>query len=191
VTGPAFRRVLPAERPALLALNNRHDGPVNALTAEAFAALCDGAFLAAGAWGPGGALLGLLLALGPEGPAQGPNHGWMRERHPEAIYIDRVVVEPAAQGRGIGRALYGALAAAALEAGFDRLGCEVNLDPPNPESLAFHARLGFRPAGEATDPRNGKVVRYLLAPAGPLAAAAPDAHFLRSPAKRPCPAAPR
>ncbi len=187
---PLLRAVAPAEQPVLLALNNRHDGPVNALTAPAFASLCADAFLALGAWDARGTLLGLLVALGPEGPVHGPNHGWMRQHHPEAVYIDRIVVEPAAQGLGIGRALYAALAGVAREAGLTRLGCEVNLDPPNPESLAFHARLGFLPGGQATDPRNGKLVRYLLAEAAPLAGPEP-AHFLRSPAKRPCPAAPR
>ncbi|WP_159994726.1 GNAT family N-acetyltransferase [Roseomonas sp. 18066] len=190
MTGFTLRPVAPAEQPALLALNNRHDGPVNALTPEAFAGLCADAFLAIGAWDADGALLGLMVALGDAGPVHGPNHGWIRAHHPEAVYIDRIVVEPAAQGQGLGRALYGALAAAALDQGKTALGCEVNLDPPNPESLAFHARLGFAPAGEARDPRNGKLVRYLLADAAPLAALN-TAHFLRSPAKRSCPAAPR
>lgn len=36
--------------------------------------------------------------------------------------------------------------AAAL--GLGEVTCEVNLVPPNPESLAFHHRLGFRQVGE-------------------------------------------
>jgi predicted GNAT superfamily acetyltransferase len=38
--------------------------------------------------------------------------------------------------------------------------CEVNLDPPNPASDAFHASLGFHEIGSAAM-SNGKVVRYL------------------------------
>jgi len=56
------------------------------------------------------------------------------------------------------------------------LACEVNLDPANPGSMAFHVKQGFRPAGEATDPRNGKRVRYLVrdlaAVSPPISAAA-------------------
>ncbi len=74
-----------------------------------------------------------------------------------------MVVADAWQGRGLGRALYADLSAQARDAGLPLLACEVNLDPPNPGSMAFHARLGFEPAGEATDPRNGKRVQYLLA----------------------------
>ncbi|MCQ4162180.1 GNAT family N-acetyltransferase [Roseomonas sp. GC11] len=182
---PVPRRILPADQPALLALNNQHAEAVNALPPEGFAALCARAAWSGAVW-EGGRPLGFLLALGPEGPATGPNHAWMQAHHPEAAYIDRVVVEAAAQGRGLGRALYAALAAWAAGAGFTRLGCEVNLDPPNPGSMAFHARLGFETAGEATDPRNGKRLRYLVTGTRrPLIA-----HFLRSPDEAPLSGAP-
>jgi predicted GNAT superfamily acetyltransferase len=39
--------------------------------------------------------------------------------------------------------------------------CEVNSDPPNPLSDAFHAALGFREVGRAFLPDRGKSVRYL------------------------------
>lgn len=167
-----LRPVGPADHPALLALNNRHAEAVNALDAGAFASRCAGALLALSAWEQGHPL-GFLLAFGPDTPVHGPNHAWMRTHHPEAAYIDRIVVDEAAQGRGLGRGLYAALAALP---GLAALGCEVNTDPPNPASMAFHLRLGFRPAGQATDPRNGKRVEYLLCPA---------ARFLRSPDESP------
>ncbi|MDJ0391220.1 GNAT family N-acetyltransferase [Roseomonas sp. E05] len=169
------RAILPAELPALLALNNRHTPAVNALALPELAALVEGALLALAAW-EGGAARALLLAFGPEGPARGPNHAWIRAHAPEAAYVDRLVVDGPAQGRGLGRALYAALAARAAAAGLAGLGCEVNLAPPNPESLAFHSRLGFRRLGEATDPRNGKRVAYLACSA---------AQFLRSAATPP------
>lgn len=174
----ALRPVQPAELPALLRLNNRFAEAVNALAAPDFAALVEGALLAIAAWDMAEPARprGFLIALGPEGPERGPNHGWMRAHHPGAAYVDRVVVDSTAQGQGLGRALYAALAARALEAGLPLLGCEVNLQPPNPASLRFHERLGFQAVGEATDPRNGKHVRYLTAPAAP---------FFRSTAKPP------
>jgi len=144
------------------ALNNLFAAEVNALSAEAFAAsraMCwharcidDRAF---------------LLALDHAVPTQGPNHGWFRDHLPAFAYIDRLVVSAAAQGRGLGRALYDDLFAHARARGLPLVACEVNLRPPNPGSLAFHARLGFTPFGEATDPRNGKRVRYLTRPLSP------------------------
>lgn len=145
--------------PALLALNNAHAAEVNALTADAFAALVD---VAAQARVVDGAL-GFLIALNERTPAQGPNHAWFLARQPAFLYIDRIVIAPAARGRGLARRLYEDLAATA---GDRPLCCEVNLVPPNPGSLAFHERLGFSECGEADDPRNGKRVRYLIRRAG-------------------------
>jgi predicted GNAT superfamily acetyltransferase len=49
----------------------------------------------------------------------------------------------------------------ATHAGHDRLVCEVNVDPPNPASDAFHGRLGFIEVGRQTIEARGKTVRYL------------------------------
>jgi predicted GNAT superfamily acetyltransferase len=66
-----------------------------------------------------------------------------------------------ARGRGYARRLYDDLFDRAGEAGHAIVGCEVNSDPPNPASDAFHAALGFAEVGRAKIP-NGKTVRYLL-----------------------------
>ena len=42
--------------------------------------------------------------------------------------------------------------------------CEVNCDPPNPVSDAFHAALGFREIGRARIVERSKTVRYLILP---------------------------
>jgi len=62
----------------------------------------------------------------------------------------------------LARRLYAALEVKARAARIAALCCEVNLLPANLPSLAFHQRLGFATVGEATDPRNGKRVRYFL-----------------------------
>jgi predicted GNAT superfamily acetyltransferase len=157
---PVPRPVLPAEVPALLALNNRFAREVNALGEDTLAGHCRDALLAAAIW-DGAVPQALLVAFGAAGPDQGPNHAWIRAHRPNAAYIDRVVVDAAVQGQGLGRILYATLAERVLLAGLDWIGCEVNLDPPNPASRAFHGRLGFARLGEATDPRNGKRVEYL------------------------------
>jgi uncharacterized protein len=38
--------------------------------------------------------------------------------------------------------------------------CEVNIDPPNPASEAFHLALGFKEVGQATIHGGTKTVRY-------------------------------
>jgi hypothetical protein len=78
--------------------------------------------------------------------------------------VDRVVVAPGARGKGVARALYDDLTRIAKSEMTNLLVCEVNLDPPNPESLAFHEKLGFTACGEAVDRRNGKRVQYMRKP---------------------------
>lgn len=154
--------------PFLLRINNDHAAEVNELTSERLAELVG---LAARARIVDGELA-FLLAFDHTTAVQGPNHGWFLAREPAFFYIDRVVVVPQARGRGLARRLYADLAAVAANR---VLCCEVNIDPPNHPSLAFHERLGFVPCGESVDPRNGKRVRYLrqsaawsLANPGPL-----------------------
>lgn len=106
-----------------------------------------------------GRLLGFLLAL-PEGAAYASaNYAWFSLRLERFAYVDRVVIEAAARGRGLGRRLYAALAEAAGAAGREVMACEVNSLPPNPGSHAFHAALGFREVGRGT-PAPGKEVVY-------------------------------
>lgn len=155
-----IRNITPADVPALLALNNMEAERVNALTEAALGALLRNA-VAARMAADG---TGFLIAFDHATPPQGPNHAWFTARESQFAYIDRVVVAPAARGQGVARALYADLARIAKAALIELLVCEVNLDPPNPESLAFHDRLGFTAMGEAVDPRTGKRVQYMRKP---------------------------
>ena len=85
----------------------------------------------------------VLIAFDQTSSYDSPNFTWFRTRFPRFVYIDRVIVAPARQGRGYAAALYRRIGELASEAGHTRLGCEVNIDPPNPASSRFHARLGF------------------------------------------------
>lgn len=152
-----IRNITPADVPALLALNNAEAERVNALTADALEGLLSRAF-AARMTADGTAF---LIAFDHATPPQGPNHAWFTARESYFAYIDRVVVAPASRGKGLARALYEDLARIALAEQTNLLTCEVNLDPPNPESIAFHEKLGFTACGEAVDRRNGKRVQYM------------------------------
>jgi predicted GNAT superfamily acetyltransferase len=90
--------------------------------------------------------VGFLLAFRPGTDYASPNYRWFCERLPDFLYIDRVVVEPNTRRGGVGRALYAAAAAVADGADVP-LTCEVNEVPPNPGSMAFHDRFGFRIIG--------------------------------------------
>ncbi|HJV43881.1 GNAT family N-acetyltransferase, partial [Caulobacter sp.] len=130
---------------ALLALNNDHAVELSWLAPERLIRLVSEAFVARRA----GVADALLLAFDQDADYDSVNFLWFRERFPRFVYVDRVVVSDAARGRGLARRLYNDLFAAARAAGHARIVCEVNSDPPNPASDAFHAALGFAPVGTA------------------------------------------
>jgi len=146
--------------PALVALNNAHAAELSPLGPERFAAMIDAAFLAARI----GEADALLLAFDQAADYDSANFLWFHDRFARFVYVDRIVVSPAARGRGLARMLYEALFERARAAGHARLVCEVNADPPNPASDAFHAALGFGEIGAARL-ANGKTVRYYERPA--------------------------
>lgn len=148
----------PAVADALLALNNAHAAELSWLDPGRLAALVDGAF---SAWRIGAAEA-MLIAFDQTADYDSPNFLWFRDRLPRFVYVDRVVIAPEGRGQGHARRLYEALFAAARDAGHDRVVCEVNSDPPNPGSDAFHARLGFAEVGAAAIHGGAKTVRYLM-----------------------------
>lgn len=75
------------------------------------------------------------------------NYRWFEEHLDDYLYVERIVVADGNQGRGIGRAFYQHL----LDTTTRRhLVSEVNTNPRNDASLAFHDRFGFEAIGEMT-----------------------------------------
>lgn len=145
------------EGAALLALNNAHAVELSWLEPERLARLVAEAFLARRV----GVADALLLTFDQDADYDSPNFLWFRARYPTFVYVDRVVVADSARGRGLAKGLYDDLFAAAEAAGHERIVCEVNSDPPNPASNAFHAALGFVPVGTAEIHGGKKTVTYL------------------------------
>lgn len=109
-------------------------------------------------------VLGFVIGMRPGADYPSENFRFFQGRGTDFLYVDRIVVSEAARGSGIGRMLYDSVFTLARAEGRAEVTCEVNLLPPNPESLAFHARLGFTRVGEQ-DTKNGSVRVALLAAA--------------------------
>lgn len=147
------------DRPAALALNAAHEVETAPLDAPALERLLAAAVLARAPLGPDGAARALLIVLDEAAGADSPNFRWFAARRPAFLYVDRVIVAPAARGAGLARSLYAEALALAAARGVP-LCAEINADPPNPVSDAFHAALGFAEIGRAPLP-SGKTVRYV------------------------------
>ncbi len=141
---------------ALLALNNAHAVELSLLDGAGLERLVGAAFVARRV----GLADALLITFDQDSDYDSPNFLWFRDRYERFVYVDRVVTAVAARGRGLARALYSDLIAQARAAGHQLIVCEVNADPPNPASEAFHRGFGFEPVGEALL-ANGKTVSYL------------------------------
>jgi uncharacterized protein len=141
----------------ILSLNNEHAKETSALDHASLTTLLDMAFYARGI--DRGATA-FLIALDHNASYENPNFAWFRASGKSFVYIDRIIVSSSARGLGIGRLLYDDLFAMAKQAGQYRVVCEVNIEPPNPASEAFHVAMGFDAVGQATIHNGAKTVRY-------------------------------
>jgi len=141
----------------LLALNNAHAKELSWLDEEKLATLIRSAFLARRI----GNIDAFILAFDQDSDYQAENFLWFKSRHERFVYVDRIAVAVSARGQGFARRLYENLFAAAIHAGQHLITCEVNAEPPNPQSDAFHASFGFQPIGTASLRSGEKTVRYL------------------------------
>lgn len=95
-----------------------------------------------------GFVTAFLLALREGAAYDSVNYRWFAERYPRFLYVDRVVVSKQRKSRGAGALLYRELFSFAVDQGLPLVACEVDLEPPNPDSLRFHARFGFTEVGQ-------------------------------------------
>lgn len=154
---PDLRPVEGADLEAVLALNQAHVPAVGDLDLAGLASLAELAETAVVAE-VAGQVVGFVIALPPGVDYASPNYRWFSQRYDAFVYVDRVAVGASQQRRGIGRALYEAVASATTAPVFC---CEVNLRPRNEVSLRFHDRLGFRAVGEQETERGAKRVVLL------------------------------
>jgi len=92
-----------------------------------------------------GEIVGFAIAIAPGTDYDSDNYRWFSERYERFLYLDRIAVAATHRRQGVGGALYEAMEAAAAAHG--RMVCEVNVEPRNDVSLAFHRARGYREVG--------------------------------------------
>jgi len=106
----------------------------------------------------------VIIAYASDDEYEHKNLIWLRGRFDSFLYIDRVIVDNRAQGKGYGRKLYEDLESTARERGYKNLVCEVNTKPDNPGSHKFHRSFGFEPVEEVAYPDYDAAVMYYRKP---------------------------
>ncbi len=92
-----------------------------------------------------GEVAGFALAIAPGAKYDSDNYAWLSERFERFLYLDRIAVGAPFRRQGVGAELYDEMEARATP--FGRMVCDVNVEPPNHVSLAFHRARGYREVG--------------------------------------------
>lgn len=95
----------------------------------------------------GNSLLGFVICLPPKTAYESLNYLWFNERYDDFLYVDRIAVSTENRNQKIGSKLYQAVIDTASKLGVPTA-AEVNLRPPNPDSVRFHQRHGFTEIGQ-------------------------------------------
>ena len=94
---------------------------------------------------------------------QSKNYIWHNSQgHTDFIYMDRIIVDTEYQNLRIGTKLYQHLETVMRKQKLNLICAEVNVVPPNPASLRFHKRLGFKIVKHAHEHEPGYVVDFLV-----------------------------
>ncbi|MBO6621629.1 MAG: GNAT family N-acetyltransferase [Balneola sp.] len=106
-----------------------------------------------------GEIAGFMISLREGGDYGSVNYKFFNNHYKKFEYVDRIVIKEEFKGKGLGRKLYEFL--------FDNnethlVCCEVNLKPENPDSMAFHEKLGFKEKSKMITDDGKKMVSMLV-----------------------------
>lgn len=151
-----LRSITPADHAEVLALNARNVevlAPLDQSRLVTLLEVCETADVIE----VDGDFAGFVITFGAGAAYDGENFAWFTERYPDFCYLDRVVLQEGFRRRGLGSQVYDLLEA---HCGRRVFALEVNLDPPNTASLAFHRERGFREVGRRDS--NGHLVSLMV-----------------------------
>lgn len=91
------------------------------------------------------------------------NYLWFSDNYDHFLYVDRVVVSLKMHGKGLGKILYNSVFTHAKETDVPFVTAEIDISPPNPGSLKFHEKFGFKEVGRQTVAQGKKSVSLQVA----------------------------
>lgn len=104
-------------------------------------------------------LAGFMIVLQKGLDYKSLNYQFFCNNYSDFDYVDRIVIAEKFRGRKFGKALYDHLF---THSDKKKITCEVNLQPPNPDSIAFHKSLGFKQVAEMKSEKGTKSVAMMI-----------------------------
>lgn len=109
-----------------------------------------------------GELAGFVFTFASGTAYDSVNYRWFSENREEFYYLDRIVLADTHRRLGLGRRVYDELEQVA--AAYGRMVLEVNLEPANEPSLAFHRARGYVDVAELGGPGKKVVLMEKILP---------------------------
>jgi predicted GNAT superfamily acetyltransferase len=127
-------------------INQANVPDVGEVSPERLAWLQEMTSVSMGVFDDDGSMRGFCMVFPPGTDYDSTNYRWFMERYDDAYYLDRVAFSETARRRGLGTRLYAAVEQRIVDhaPAIARLVLEVNSNPPNEGSLAFHTGRGYR-----------------------------------------------
>jgi uncharacterized protein len=98
-----------------------------------------------------GKIVGYLILLDETALYKNEFFSFYQKKYKNFVFVDQVATHPAHRRKGVARAMYGAF----LPLEKKRILLDILIKPRNPESIAFHASLGFKPTGDCIHLKSG------------------------------------
>lgn len=105
-----------------------------------------------------GVVVAFVLALREGKDYDSENYIWFAKNYDKFLYIDRVVVSGNQQSSGLGKLLYEDVFKHAESIDTTVVTAEIDIEPPNPVSLKFHEKFGFKEVGKQSVAGGKKIV---------------------------------
>lgn len=160
-----LRDAVDADTESLCVMNRMDEARLSPMDADRYAHLCTLAVYRKVAV-VDDAVAGFLIGFRDGSSYESINYRWFNERMKAFFYIDRIVVDARFRKMGIARLLYQDVQAYAREHDLNWLAAEIDIEPPNTSSLAFHNAFGFSEVGTQVY-GEGKMVSLQLGPVPP------------------------
>ena len=155
-TDARLRPMADGDTAAVLRLNEAHVSVLSPLDERRLAAIrgwahrCEVIEVADAGEHSGWRAAGFLIVIGPASAYDSSKYRWFDRTYDDFLYLDRIVLDESVHRRGLGTIAYDAVEAEAATHG--RMCLEVDVDPPNVASLAFHASRGFTEVARLGEP---------------------------------------
>jgi predicted GNAT superfamily acetyltransferase len=143
--GATLRPITAADHDDVVALNERHvhlTAPMDRVRLVEFVEAAEHADVIDVA----GEFAGFVITFAVGAAYDGTHFDWFSQKYDDFCYLDRIVIHEDFQRRGLGSFAYDEIEGSC---GRPILALEVNIDPPNEPSLAFHRARGYSEVGQS------------------------------------------